>query len=55
MLFCSLLDGYSSYRATHVRHWGPGCVKLSLSLPEAPQGILAAVQELVPFGLCCTI
>lgn len=54
MLFCSLLGGFSSYRASYVKHWEPGRIKLGLSLPETPQGILAADLELIPFVLCCT-
>lgn len=54
MLFCSLLGGFRSYRTSCVRQWGPGCVKLGLSLAEAPRGILAAILELIPFVLCCT-
>lgn len=44
MLFCSLLGGFSCYRASHVRHWGSGHVKLGFSLPKAPQRILAALH-----------
>lgn len=36
-----------------MRQWGPRHVKLGLSLAEAPQGIWAAVLELVLFVLHC--
>lgn len=34
MLFCSLLGGFSSYRASHVRHWGRGACKAGLVLSQ---------------------
>lgn len=45
---------FSSYRASCVKQWGPGCVKLDLSLAKAPQGVLVAILEPIPLALCCT-